>query len=140
MTNITPAHLEAAIEREILTRDQADRLTALANQSSQSAATDEDERFRILNGLNDVFLSLGILLIGMLAPRNLGPEYGAQFDPIFPRLADRHGVAFYPFFLDGVAGKAELNLPDGMHPNAAGVAQIVQRILPHVVKLTNGET
>lgn len=83
---------------------------------------------------------IGVLLAGMLAPRNLGPEYGAQFDPIFPRLADRHGVAFYPFFLDGVAGKAELNLPDGMHPNAAGVAQIVRRILPHVVKLTNGET
>ena len=83
---------------------------------------------------------IGVLLTGMLAPRNLGPEYGAAFDPIFPRLADRHSVAFYPFFLDGVAGNADLNLPDGLHPNAAGIARIVERILPHIVKLTNGET
>lgn len=83
---------------------------------------------------------VGVLLTGMLAPRNLGPEYGASFDPIFPRLADRHGVAFYPFFLDGVAGNADLNLADGLHPNADGVALIVRRILPHVIGLTNGAT
>ena len=71
-----------------------------------------------------------ILLTGMLAPPNLGDDYAARFNPIFPALAKQHDVAFYPFFLDGVAGNPSLVQPDGIHPTAQGVAIIVQRILP----------
>jgi acyl-CoA thioesterase-1 len=75
---------------------------------------------------------VAVLLAGMRAPPNLGRTYGDAFEAVFPRLAERHGVALYPFFLDGVAGKAELNQPDGIHPTAAGIEIIVERILPTV--------
>lgn len=76
-----------------------------------------------------------VLLAGMLAPPNLGEEYGREFNGIFPELADAYGVAFYPFFLDGVAAEPDLNQPDGIHPNRAGVAVIVDRIGPLVARL-----
>lgn len=78
--------------------------------------------------------NIAVLLMGMRAAPNLGADYGKAFDGIYPRLAEKHGVPLYPFFLDGVAGDAALNLPDGMHPNAAGVDVIVERILPAVEK------
>ncbi len=78
---------------------------------------------------------LPVLLAGMRAPRNLGKDYAAEFDAVFPRLAEKYGVAFYPFFLDGVALDPALNQPDGIHPNAAGVAVIVERILPSLEPL-----
>ncbi len=74
--------------------------------------------------------NLPVLFAGMLAPRNLGPDYGKKFDALFPRLAQKHGVLFYPFFLDGVAADPALNQPDGLHPNSKGVDMIVSRILP----------
>lgn len=73
---------------------------------------------------------LPVLFAGMLAPRNLGPDYGQEFEAIFPRLAKKHNVLFYPFFLDGVAADPALNQPDGLHPNSKGVDMIVSRILP----------
>ncbi|MDX1540158.1 MAG: arylesterase [Geminicoccaceae bacterium] len=73
------------------------------------------------------------LLAGMLAPPNLGQDYGRDFRSVFERLAESHEVAFYPFFLDGVAGQPELNQPDRIHPNEAGVDEIVRRILPTVI-------
>lgn len=73
---------------------------------------------------------LPVLLAGMRAPRNLGLAYGGEFDRVFPQLAAQHEVAFYPFFLEGVALDPALNQRDGIHPNAAGVAVIVERILP----------
>lgn len=76
-----------------------------------------------------------VLLAGTMAPRNLGPEYAAQFDPIFPRLAKKFGVLFYPFILDGVALNPKLNQADGIHPNPAGVKIVVGRILPVVKQL-----
>jgi acyl-CoA thioesterase-1 len=72
------------------------------------------------------------LLAGMRAPPNLGAEYTARFDAVYPRLAARWGVGLYPFFLEGVAGREELNQHDGIHPNARGVARIVAGILPLV--------
>ena len=75
------------------------------------------------------------LLAGMRAPANFGPEYASAFHAVYRRLAAKHGVAFYPFFLEGVAMEPALNQDDGIHPNAAGVAEIVRRILPHVVAL-----
>jgi acyl-CoA thioesterase-1 len=74
--------------------------------------------------------NLPVLFAGMLAPRNLGPDYGKKYDALFPRLAQKHGVLFYPFFLDGVAADPALNQPDGLHPNSKGVDMIVSRILP----------
>jgi len=76
-----------------------------------------------------------VLLTGMLAPPNLGARYGKAFNGMYERLGQRDTVAFYPFFLEGVAAIPELNQADGIHPNAKGVAIIVDRILPHVKKL-----
>ena len=76
-----------------------------------------------------------VLLAGMLAPRNLGPEYADVFDPIYSDLAKAHDALLYPFFLEGVALNPDLNLSDGMHPNADGVAVIVDNILPKVEEL-----
>jgi acyl-CoA thioesterase-1 len=77
---------------------------------------------------------VAVLLAGMLAPPNLGAEYGDAFNAVYPRLAAKHDVVFYPFFLDGVAARPRLNQADGIHPNAAGVDAIVARILPYVVE------
>ncbi len=88
---------------------------------------------RIVGRIKD--RGIAVLLTGMLAPPNLGPIYGKAFNALFPAIAKRHGVAFYPFFLDGVAAKPGLNQPDGMHPNPRGVATIVDRIMPYVVRL-----
>ena len=76
-----------------------------------------------------------VLIAGMLAPGNLGQEYASAFNAIFPELAQRHGVLFYPFFLQGVAMRGKLNLGDGIHPNAEGVAVIVDGIVPKVEEL-----
>ena len=78
---------------------------------------------------------IAVLLTGMLAPPNMGPQFAAAFNPIFPELAAKHGVLFDPFFLEGVAAVRDLNLADGMHPNARGVDAIVARILPKVEEL-----
>lgn len=78
---------------------------------------------------------VAVLLTGMYAPPNLGRDYGAAFKAVFTRLAAKHDVAFYPFFLDGVAAVRGLNQPDGIHPNPRGVAVIVERILPYVVRV-----
>jgi acyl-CoA thioesterase-1 len=76
-----------------------------------------------------------VLLAGMRAPRNMGPDYARDFDAIYPALASTHPVVFYPFFLDGVATDSKLNQGDGLHPNASGVDAIVARILPRVEEL-----
>lgn len=79
--------------------------------------------------------NIPVLLAGMLAPPNMGADYGKAFDAIYPQLAAKYGAVFYPFFLDGVAAEKKLTLDDGMHPNAEGVAIMVKRILPKVEAL-----
>lgn len=81
-----------------------------------------------------------ILLAGMQAAPNWGSAYQKSFDEIYPELAKARGVGLYPFFLDGVATDAALNQPDGLHPNARGVAVIVDRIAPSVVRLIGGKS
>jgi acyl-CoA thioesterase-1 len=76
-----------------------------------------------------------VLLLGMRAPRNLGPEYAAEFDPIYPRLAKLYGDDLYPFVLDGVALNPKLNQADGIHPNPVGEKIVADRIYPYVLKL-----
>jgi acyl-CoA thioesterase-1 len=76
-----------------------------------------------------------VLLTGMKALPNMGEDYATKFNNIYPRLASKHNVPFYPFFLDGVATKSHLNLKDQIHPNAQGIREIVVRITPHVEKI-----
>ena len=76
-----------------------------------------------------------VLLCGMLAPPNLGPQYGDAFRAVFVRLSRRPGVISDPFFLEGVAGDPSLNQPDRIHPNAEGVRRIVARLLPSMERL-----
>ena len=66
----------------------------------------------------------------MIAPGNLGEGYATAFNAIFPELAKEHDLLLYPFFLQGVAMRHNLNLGDGIHPNAKGVAAIVDGIMP----------
>ena len=75
------------------------------------------------------------LFTGMYAPPNMGDAYEAEFNALFPELAEQHEVLFFPFFLEGVAGDPSLNLDDGIHPNPEGVAIIVGQILPYVLEL-----
>ncbi|MDA9440864.1 acyl-CoA thioesterase [Bradyrhizobium sp. CCBAU 51745] len=75
---------------------------------------------------------IAVMLCGMLAPPNFGADYGARFNSIYPELAKRFDVPLYPFFLDGVAADAKLNQADGIHPTAAGVDIIVDKMLPTV--------
>lgn len=82
-----------------------------------------------------------VLLAGMVAPYSMGDEYVAAFNGMYPRLSEKYGVPLYPFFMEGIMNYAtgEANetflLSDRLHPSAAGVDEIVHRILPHVKDL-----
>ncbi|HWK64680.1 MAG TPA: arylesterase [Rhizobiaceae bacterium] len=77
---------------------------------------------------------IAVLLAGMMAAPNLGSDFANSFNAIYPRLAQKHGVPLYPFFLDGVAGDRAFLLEDGMHPNAGGIDRMVERMAPSVEK------
>ena len=79
--------------------------------------------------------NIPVLLTGMQAPPNLGRDYGAEFNSIYPDMAGKYGAVYYPFFLEGVATTPELNQKDGIHPNARGVDIIVDGMLPSVRQL-----
>lgn len=83
---------------------------------------------------------IGILLAGMRAPPNMGADYGKAFGAIYPELAKKHNIAFYPFFLDGVAAQPDLNLADGIHPNKEGIAIITGKIAPMVLDVVNNKS
>jgi acyl-CoA thioesterase I len=85
---------------------------------------------KIITRLKDA--GIPVLLTGMLAPPNLGRDYGDAFAAVFPALAEKHDVPLYPFFLEGVAGDALLSQGDGIHPTAEGIGIIVENILPTV--------
>ncbi len=104
-----------------------DGLRGLAPQQTEAALTS------ILNELNA--RKIPVLLSGMYAPPNLGSDYQRDFRAVFDRLGAQPGILYDPFFLEGVAGVAELNQNDHIHPNAEGVRRIVARILPQVVTL-----
>jgi acyl-CoA thioesterase I len=103
---------------------------ALRGLPSEQAEQSLDEILAKLKQRN-----LPVLILGMKAPPNLGPDYGLKFDAMYPALAAKYGAALYPFYLDGVAADAKLNQADGMHPNARGVDEIVKRVLPAVETL-----
>ena len=75
---------------------------------------------------------ISVLLVGMMAPPNMGSDYSRRYNEIFPRLAEKHDLQLYPFFLDGVVTVQGTQLEDGMHPNARGVKIMVERSLPAV--------
>lgn len=95
-----------------------------------------DNLDRIMMRLTD--MDIPVLLAGMRAPPNLGADYGAEFTDTFERLAEKYkdsrAFAFYPFFLQEVARRLDLNQADGLHPNAQGVAVLVETILPTVAE------
>ena len=78
---------------------------------------------------------LPVLILGMKAPPNLGPDYVAKFDAIYPKLSADYGALLYPFYLDGVAAHPDLNQPDGIHPNEKGLGVIIPKLLPDVEAL-----
>lgn len=106
-----------------------------ANDMLRGIAPDITEK-----NLDDMLTALkarkiNVVLAGMYAAPNLGPDYQQAFDAIFPRLAQKHGVPLIPFFMQGVAATPSLQLDDGMHPNAAGVDRMVENALPVIEPL-----
>jgi acyl-CoA thioesterase I len=77
---------------------------------------------------------IAVFLVGMMAPPNMGGDYAARFNPIYEKLARKHGLTLYPFFLDGVVLDASLKLEDGMHPNSKGVDTMVQKMEPAITQ------
>ncbi|MDM9649631.1 arylesterase [Rhizobium sp. S163] len=77
---------------------------------------------------------IAVFLAGMMAPPNMGGDYAARFNPIYEKLARKHGLTLYPFFLDGVVLDASLKLEDGMHPNSKGVDTMVQKMEPAITQ------
>jgi acyl-CoA thioesterase I len=78
-----------------------------------------------------------VLLLGMLMPPNYGPDYTAQFAEMYPRIAEDLDVPLVPFLLEGVGGVRELNLEDGIHPNAKGQEILAENVLPYLEKILN---
>ena len=76
-----------------------------------------------------------VLLVGMLAPPNMGEDYATAFNPIYATLSEKYQVPLYPFFLEGVMTVAGMTLEDGMHPNPDGVNVMVAKILPMIERL-----
>lgn len=76
--------------------------------------------------------NVGVVLSGMQMVTNLGPEYLAEFNQIYPKLAADYPVTFMPFFLKDVAARPELNQPDGIHPTAEGYTVVANNLLPYV--------
>ena len=75
-----------------------------------------------------------VMLTGMRAPPNMGPDYVRDFESIYPDLAAKYDAALYPFFFEGIYGNAALFLPDGIHPTAEGIDAVVDRVAPIVAE------
>jgi acyl-CoA thioesterase-1 len=104
-----------------------DALQGLPPEATKKALEEILKRLRAKN--------LPVLLAGMEAPRNMGKDYVGEFSAVYRALAQRYDVVFYPFFLEGLVGDASLFQGDGLHPNAQGVAKIVDGMMPKVEEL-----
>ena len=161
-----PARLEAALRREgiearVVNGGVSGDTTAGGLARLEWALADKPDLVILALGANDALRGIDpatvrgnldkmirkveavrakVLLIGMLAPPNWGEEYKTAFDRIFPELAKIHDVPLYPFFLEGVAMKPELNQSDGLHPNERGVAVLVGRLTPVVARLVGSQS
>lgn len=105
-----------------------------ANDGLRGLATGELERNlqRIIDLARAANPEIRILLAGMRAPPNMGEDYARAFAGAYVRLAERNGVARWPFMLEGVGGVPELNLEDGIHPNAEGHRRIAEMAFTHL--------
>ena len=156
-----PAKLEAALKAkghnvEVINAGVSGDTTAAGLDRLQWAVPDDADAVIMELGANDALRGLDpkaakanlekiiktvrgkgadVLLAGMMAPRNLGPEYVKAFDGMYPDLAKTYDLLLYPFFLDGIAMDPALNLGDGLHPNPKGVAEITRRFLPKAEEL-----
>jgi len=93
----------------------------------------------IIDQVKDKYPQAKIILVGMQIPTNLGRDYTSRFRAIFPELAEKNRAVLIPFLLEGVGGVPELNLPDGIHPTAAGqkiVAENVWKVLEPVLRVS----
>lgn len=117
--------------------EKADAVILELGANDALRGIDPAETEKALDQLVAMFQSRGmeVLVAGMEAPRNMGQDYAAAFKTVFERLQRKYNTLFYPFFLEGVALRPELNQPDGIHPTAEGVKIIVNSILPSVEKL-----
>ena len=117
--------------------DGADAALVELGANDGLRALDPGEMEANLTAILDAFAAkkIPVLLSGMYAPPNFGPDYGQRFRAVFERLARRPGVTFDPFFLAGIAGDPALNQADGIHPNPEGVRREVARILPAVIRV-----
>lgn len=111
----------------IVTLGANDMLRGVDPRVTRDALTKIVERLKARN--------IQVLLTGMLAARNFGEDYGRNFDVIYPDIGTAQQVLLYPFFLDGIAADPKFNQRDGVHPTAAGIAVIVERILPKAEEL-----
>lgn len=82
----------------------------------------------IMDKVRERYPDVRILLTGMEAPPNMGETYTAQFREIFSELEQENDVEFMPFLLGDVAGDADLNLPDGIHPTEEGHRMIAEDV------------
>lgn len=98
---------------------------------------DPKETFANLDGIiaRLTEAEVDVLLTGMLAPRNMGADYIAEFEAVYPALAEKYDIVYLPFLLEGVAGERALNQDDGIHPNPQGVAKMVAHIAPQMREL-----
>ncbi|POO54594.1 arylesterase [Agrobacterium rosae] len=103
-----------------------------ANDALRGISPDETEKNldAIISGFQK--RNIPILLIGIMSPPNMGDDYAKRFNPIYQRLAEKHGLPLYPFFLDGVVMDQTLQLEDRMHPNTKGIAVMVDKSMPAV--------
>lgn len=83
----------------------------------------------IIDKVHTKYPDCSIVIAGMMVPPNMGPEYSEQFRTVFPSLSRKNDVSLIPFLLEGVAGDPELNLPDGIHPNAEGHKIVAENVL-----------
>jgi acyl-CoA thioesterase-1 len=105
-----------------------------ANDALRGIAPEESEKNldQMITRLKE--RGIAVFLAGMMAPPNMGADYAARFNPIYEKLAKKHGLTLYPFFLDGVVLDASLKIEDGMHPNTKGVEVMVQKMEPAITQ------
>lgn len=106
-----------------------DGLRGLPLEQTSKNLTDIIRRVRLK------YPDVDIVIAGMMVPPNLGEDYTVKFKKIYPTLAKEYNATFIPFLLNGVAGKADLNLADGIHPNVEGHKIVANNILNTFIEL-----
>ena len=113
-------HIRAEPDLMLLSLGANDGLRGLSIEQMEANLRETIE-FAQGNGLR-------VALTGMMVPPNLGKDYSADFQAVFPRLAQDYDLPFMPFLLEGVAAEPELNQADGVHPNAEGARIIAENV------------